>query len=303
MQAVNPFKEHIDKDPKGFACVWIGSIVNNSFTFDSSNLEEIRASFNVDKQKHYRYLSQLISQKLPGILENSHLDQAQINDIVKYLRKMQSFIDKCFQEIQQKIKSIININFGTLKSFIEDDKPAEVADSFNTMLVETGLNTALSTVARFIKLIPKLLKNANQKLLKTNVIKQLTAPATKKSILQLMKLLQIQEFKRASRKMRVTQDRSELGSYDPTYFNLTEEGIEFNSREIDLTKYTSSCPVDHGASPPNNSSPVGIREEQYDSSRIGCPAKHNHLDQVINYFVKIINLVPDEKFTQWNTNS
>jgi hypothetical protein len=171
------------------------------------------------------------------------------------------------------------------------------------MLVEAGLDTALSTVARFIKLILKLLKNANQELLKTNVINQLKALGTKKSILQLMKLLQIQEFTLASTKMRVIDDRSRLGSYDPTFFKLTEEGIEFDSEKIDLTKYTSRCPVDHTAIPPDKSSPNAIKQEQYNSSRLGCPASSNDLDLVIGHFEKIINLVPDDKFAEWVASS
>jgi hypothetical protein len=303
VQVVNPFQVHIERDPRGFASFWLDSIRANRGFFDSSNVENIRARFNVDKKEHYRYLSQVISQRLPGILKNSHLDQAQINDIVKNLTSMQFFIDECFIQIQQKIKSIININMGTLEYFIMDFKPLEVADSFNAMLVEVGLDTALSTVARFIKLILKLLKNANQELLKTNVINQLKALGTKKSILQLMKLLQIQEFTLALTKMIVIDDRSRLGSYDPTFFKLTEDGIEFNSERIDLNSYSSRCPVDHTASPLDKSSPNGIKQEKYDSSRFGCPASSRHLDLVINHFEKIINLVPDEKFNEWMTSS
>ncbi len=118
-----------------------------------------------------------------------------------------------------------------------------------------------------------------------------------------MKNLHIEELKEFRKLIHEVLPRETFRDLNPDFFKLTEEGIEFDSEKIDLTKYTSRCPVDHTASPLDKSSPNAIKQEQYNSSRLGCPASSQDLDLVIGHFEKIINLVPDDKFAEWVASS
>ena len=73
VQVVNPFEQHIDQDPKGFAKSLQDLIVFNDNTFDTGIIEELRKKYNVEKKEHFRYLTQVISKKLPLFLHNSQL--------------------------------------------------------------------------------------------------------------------------------------------------------------------------------------------------------------------------------------
>ena len=178
-----------------------------------------------------------------------------------------------------------------------------MVEYLDSLFFARGFNTGLSLVAAFTELIYKLLKKQANSFTKLTVIDHLKGSKTKKSILQLMKNLHIEELKDLRSVIHKVLPRESFRDLNPDFFKLTEDGIEFNSERIDLNSYSSRCPVDHTASPPDKSSPNRIKQEQYDSSRFGCPASSRHLDLVINHFEKIINLVPDEKFNEWMTSS
>jgi hypothetical protein len=300
VQVVNPFQQHIKIDPTGFYNNFL-----NLKKYDASFVANLREKYKIDKRIHYQYLGQVIKKKLPNIFRGIEANvSSSFQQSLNFSQGFSEFIDFNRKRAFDYLDKFTANKFKQLANDFRLNKltAIKVSNNFDIFLVVMGLKTALSEVASFAKLIFKLQKESKNPFSKSDIIRFLNGPNTKKTISQLMKLLHVSEFKEILSTINIG-DHCGFKSYDPTYFNLTDNGIEFNSQTIDLTKYTSSCPVHQGASPPDNSSPTGIKQEQYDSSRRGCPANHKDLDQVIEYFVRIINLVPDEKFTQWNTNS
>jgi hypothetical protein len=321
VQVVNPFKKHIEGNPSEFMNYWSNLLERNKNILDSNVVDSIRDRYRVSKKDHYEYLKNLIHNKLPFILK-----ELEFKNLLKWKtdgNDFSTFIDNFLslslcnsnQIVKDEFDKNIELNKKSLSNGSNSCLSNFLVSFFDLNVVVMGLNTSLSVIAKFIKLIPNLYKDS-ERMTKDFLIKILNDNKSKQTLSKLMKALDIQEFSflnsflddktptspKSSSDHNCSQSNkshpNKSLSYDPQYFILQNGGIEFQPNIV-----FKKCPFKGSDSQETNNDTVYALNEINDNSRIGCPAKRTDLDLVINHFEKVINLVPDKKFKEWMTSN
>jgi hypothetical protein len=257
----------------------------------SSFLTAFRSSLGAnDKKMYFDYLhTELIPRVFPRQL-NEFAKEEDLEDCWDAADSWNSYLDL----VNRKILDRAQIIMEKLSQFTQLDFKYDNGEHVNQFIdlmeniqVFSGFNTALKVLFKLLKLIPNKLKESSSSILKNNVIATLNSNVTKGTIWKMMKK-DLGEF--LGLDWRITDSSSK--TYNKEDFLLSDDGLVFNPSKIDI----------NGTRAQGESASMEtyiVRDARNNESRVGCPASFNDLEMLINHMEKIVQLVPDDKFSQW----
>ena len=262
----------------------------NQSTINSSFFNLFRKDLGVEHpHEYYKYLSdELIPRVLPELLKYSvdHLPlvwHMQKNNFNEFMNLVAYYLHDLLPNFSVDLNRFISHSSQT----INPNEKSQV-DSFINLMEQTqvliGLKTAIDTLIKFLKLIPKKLKEAkpNEKITLEAIFETLKSKVTKGTIWKMMKTLEIGEF------LSLDAHISEVHGYNSEFFILSGNDLSFQPKKIDMNQKEPIEGV-------HSTGPYMAKKSQNDSTRLGCPASSEELDMVIEHLEKILRLMWDSK--------
>ena len=240
-------------------------------------------------QEYYKYLSdELIPRVLPELLKYSvdHLPlvwHMQKNNFNEFMNLVAYYLHDSLPNFSVDLNRFLSHSSQT----INPDEKSQV-DSFINLMEQTqvliGLKTAIDTLIKFLKLIPKKLKEAkpNEKITLEAIFETLKSKVTKSTIWKMMKTLEVGEF------LSLDAHISEVHGYNSEFFILSGKDLSFQPTKIDMNQKEPIEGV-------HSTGSYMAKKSQNDSTRLGCPATAKELDMVIEHLERILRLMWDSK--------